>query len=144
MRFFFYGTLLDPDVTAVVLGRRLPPRAFVPAALPAHARRRAHGATYPVVVPDPHDEVSGAVVGGLSATDVARLSAFEGPGYRIAALRVRTSAGLTTVSVFGPIASRLRASPHPWDLVEWQRRHKRGFVGRLRRAFSGRRGCSMR
>ena len=25
MRFFFYGTLLDPDVTALVLGRRLPP-----------------------------------------------------------------------------------------------------------------------
>ena len=33
MRFFFYGTLLDHDVTALVLGRRLPPAAFVPASL---------------------------------------------------------------------------------------------------------------
>ena len=34
MRFFFYGTLLDRDVASLVLGRRLPPGAFVPAALP--------------------------------------------------------------------------------------------------------------
>jgi hypothetical protein len=27
--FFFYGTLLDHDVMAVVIGRRLPPSAFV-------------------------------------------------------------------------------------------------------------------
>ena len=33
MRFFFYGTLLDSDVAALVLGRRLPPAAFMPASL---------------------------------------------------------------------------------------------------------------
>ena len=41
MRFFFYGTLLDSDVAALVLGRRLPPAAFMPASLLGHARRRA-------------------------------------------------------------------------------------------------------
>ena len=43
MRFFFYGTLLDHDVASLVLGRRLPPNAYVPAALPGHARRRVRG-----------------------------------------------------------------------------------------------------
>src|SRR6185312_9048779 len=57
MRFFFYGTLLDRDVASLVLGRRLPPGAFVPAALPGHARRRVKGATYPIVVRDPRGEV---------------------------------------------------------------------------------------
>jgi hypothetical protein len=138
MRFFFYGTLLDSDVAALVLGRRLPPQAFVPASLPGHARRRAKGASYPIVVRDPRGEVPGAVVGGLSARDVAQLTAFEGPGYRVVPLRVRTAGRLTTVSVFEPVENRLQPSRELWDLALWQRRHKRAFVGRLRRAFSAR------
>ena len=94
MRFFFYGTLLDRDVMALVVGRRL--------------------------------------------RDVAQLSAFEGPKYRIAPLRVVLAAGMTTVSVFEPVESRLAPSEHPWSLPLWQRRDKRAFVDRLRRAFSGR------
>ena len=74
MRFFFYGTLLDCDVMALVLRRRLPPAAFVPASLPGHARRRAKDATYPIVVRDPRGTVPGTIVGGLSTRDVARLT----------------------------------------------------------------------
>lgn len=138
MRFFFYGTLLDVDVTALVLGRRLPPQAYVPASLPGHARWRAEGASYPIVVPDPRGEVAGAIVGGLSARDVAYLAAYEGPGYRIVPLTVRSRGELVTVAVFEPLISRLRPSGDLWDLALWQRRHKRVFVGRLRRAFSAR------
>jgi hypothetical protein len=127
MRFFFYGTLLDLDVTALVLGRRLPPGAYVSASLPGHARWRAKGASYPVVIADPRGEVAGAIVGGLSVRDVGSLAAFEGPGYRIVPLRVRSQ---------GKLVSRLQPSRDPWDLALWQRRHKRAFVGRLRRAFS--------
>jgi len=136
MRFFFYGTLLDRDVTALVLGRRLPPHAYTAASLPGHARRRAQGGTYPIVIADPCDEVPGAVVGGLSARDVARLAAYEGPGYRVARLRVKVRGRVTEVSVFEPIQSRLKPSRELWELTLWQRRHKRSFVDRLRRAFS--------
>jgi Gamma-glutamyl cyclotransferase, AIG2-like len=136
MRFFFYGTLLDLDVTALVLGRRLPPCAFVAATLPGHARRRAKDASYPIVVRDLRGEVPGAIVGGLSRQDVARLAAYEGPGYRVAPLRVKVAGAVTTVSVFEPIQSRLQPSHELWDLALWQRRHKRAFVGRLRRALS--------
>ena len=138
MRFFFYGTLLDVDVTALVLGRRLPPRAYVPASLPGHARWRAKGASYPVVVPDPRGEVAGAIVGGLSTRDVGYLASYEGPSYRIVPLRVRSHGKLVTVAVFEPLVSRLQPSRDLWDLALWQRRHKRAFVGRLRRAFSAR------
>jgi len=138
MRFFFYGTLLDRDVTALVLGRRLPPAAFVPASLPGHARRRAKGATYPVVMRDPRSHVAGVIVGGLSVRDVAHLAAYEGPGYRIVPLQVRSGGKSVTVKVFEPVVSRLQPSAEAWDLVLWQRRHKRAFVGRLRRAFSAR------
>lgn len=138
MRFFVYGTLLDLDVMALVLGRRLPPRAYVPASLPGHTRWRARSASYPVVVPEPRGEVAGAVVGGLSARDVARLAAYEGPGYRIVPLKIRSHGKLVTVAVFEPVVSRLQPSGDLWDLALWQRRHKRAFVERLRRAFSAR------
>lgn len=144
MRFFFYGTLLDRDVMALVIGRRLPPQAFVPAALLGHARRRVEGASYPIVVRDPRGEVPGAVVGGLSARDVARLTAYEGPGYRVVPLRVRVAGSMTTVSVFEPVQSRLQPSGELWHLALWQRRAKRAFVGRLRRAFSARPAYSTR
>ena len=136
--FFFYGTLLDPDVMALVIGRRLPPSAFVPAILPGHSRRRAKGATYPVVVRDAADRVQGVVVGGLTSRDVARLAAYEGPGYRIARLKVLVDGELATVSVFEPIVARLQPSTSPWDYALWKGRHKRPFVARLRKALSGR------
>ena len=83
-------------------------------------------------------EVDGAVVGGLSARDVERLAAYEGAGYRIASLKVRLLGGLQTVSVFEPLVQKLKPTNRPWDLVLWQRRDKRSFVGRLRKAFSRR------
>jgi Gamma-glutamyl cyclotransferase, AIG2-like len=135
-RFFVYGTLLDRDVTSLVLGRRLPPAAFAPALLPRHRRRRAKGASYPVVVRAPGSEVSGAVISGLSARDVARLAAYEGPGYRIVMVGVSIAGRRETVSVFEPVFSRLQPSSEPWDLAPWQRRSKRAFVERLRRAIS--------
>jgi CBS domain-containing protein len=138
MRFFFYGTLLDADVMALVIGRRLPPSAFQSAILPGHARRRAKGMTYPIVIREPADRVLGAVVGGLTARDVARLAAYEGPGYRIVPLRVVLAGRLATISVFEPVASRLQPSPWPWDYALWKARHKRPFVGRLRKALSAR------
>lgn len=137
MRFFFYGILLDTDVMALVLGRRAPPAAYAPAVLRGYARRRAKGSSYPTLKRDPAAHVPGAVVGSLSARDVAWLSAFEGPGYRIGLLQVLMGGSVTTVSVFEPVESRLKPGPGPWSLELWQRRNKRAFIGRLRRAFSG-------
>ena len=144
MRFFFYGTLLDHDVMALVLGRRLPPSAFESATLRGHSRRRAKGVSYPVAMRDPCGEISGVIVGGLSVRDVARLSAYEGPGYRITRLKVWTAGILATVSVFEPVEDRFQPVAGPWDLAVWQRRDKRKFVARLRRAFSARPACSRR
>jgi hypothetical protein len=45
---------------------------------------------------------------------------------------------MTAVSVFEPVQSRLQPSGELWDLTLWQRRHKRAFVGRLKRALSAR------
>ncbi|HSI00905.1 MAG TPA: gamma-glutamylcyclotransferase family protein [Reyranella sp.] len=138
MRFFFYGTLLDRDVASLVLGRRLPPQAYTEAALPGHARHRVRGASYPIVVRDPRSQVAGAVVGGLSARDVAQLAAYEGPRYRIVALKVSIAGTITVVSVFEPIEERFQPTSGVWGLTAWQRRYKRAFLARLRLALSAR------
>ncbi|MBI3199162.1 MAG: gamma-glutamylcyclotransferase [Rhodospirillales bacterium] len=136
MRFFFYGSLLDNDVTALVIGRRLPPGAWVPASLAGYTRRKARGVSYPVVVPDPKGEVQGAVVGGFSRKEVERLSAYEGPRYRIAPLKVRIDGKLTVVSVFEPKEKAFQPVDGEWSLTLWQRRDKRKFVERIRKVFS--------
>ena len=138
MRFFFYGILLDRDIASLALGRRLPPQAYLAAALPGHARRRVKGASYPIVVRDRRSEVPGAVVGGLSQRDVARLAAFEGPRYRIAPLRVRIGHVTTTVSVFEPVEERFQPTTGGWDVAAWQRRYKRAFLARIRSGLSAR------
>lgn len=138
MRFFFYGTLLDHDVMALVIGRRLPPSAFMPATLKGHVRRRAKGVSYPILVREPGGEVEGVVVGCLTRRDVERLAAYEGPRYRIAPLKVRVGGHLTTVSVFEPVEDRFQPVDGAWNLALWQGRYKRPFVSRLRRAFAAR------
>jgi len=136
--FFLYGTLLDHDVMALVIGRRLPPSAFVPARLKGHVRRRAKGVSYPILQRDPGGEVEGVVVGGLTKRDVERLSAYEGPRYRIAPLKVTIGGKLRTVSVFEPKEASFQPVDGAWDLALWQRHYKRAYVARLRKAFSGR------
>ena len=136
MRFFFYGSLLDPDVTALVIGRRLPPRSWVPATLTGFSRRKARGVTYPVAIRDPKGRVEGAVVGGFSAREVERLKAYEGVRYHTVPLKVWVHGRITTVSVFEPKEKAFQPVDGEWSLVEWQRRDKRRFVDRIRRAFS--------
>ena len=136
MRFFFYGTLLDPDVTAIVLRRRLPPSAFVPAQLSGYVRRRAAGKGYPILVRRRGGTVDGRVVGGLTSRDAARLSAYEGPNYRVSQLKVRLQGRLERVSVFEPEGPGLAPSADAWNVKTWQSRHKRPFVAYIRKALS--------
>lgn len=142
MRFFFYGTLLDPDVMATVIGRRLPPAAYQPAVLPGYARRRVKGGSYPIVLRDRRAAVEGAVVAGLSPRDVARLAAYEGPGYRIGSRRILVAGGPLLASVFEPVVERFEPTEGKWELVTWQRTSKKRFLERVRRAFSGHPGYS--
>ena len=136
MRFFFYGSLLDNDVTAIVIGRRLPPSAWVPATLTGFSRRKAKVVTYPVAIRDPKGKVEGAVVGGFSRMEVGRLQAYEGVRYHTVPLKVWVHGRITTVSVFEPKEKAFQPVDGKWSLTLWQRRDKRKFVDRIRKVFS--------
>jgi hypothetical protein len=137
MRFFFvYGSLLDRDLTAVVVGRRLPPTAWVPATMTGFSRRKAKGVSYPVAIRDPKGTVEGAVVGGFSRKEVERLTAYEGPRYQIVPLKVRLHGRIKTVSVCEPKVKAFQPVDGTWSLTVWQRRDKRNYMARIRKAAS--------
>ena len=108
----------------------------MPASVKGHVRRRAKGVSYPILQRDPGGGVEGVVVGGLTKRDVERLSAFEGPRYRIAPLKVTIGGKLRMVSVFEPKEESFQPVDGVWDLALWQGRYKRPFIARIRKALS--------
>jgi len=140
--FFVYGTLLDDDVRALVLGRFAPAEAPVPAVLSGFRRVPVVGHSFPVVIADPRGRVEGALIAGLGVSEAARLSYFEGPAYQ-ALRRVvqRADGSAAEVWLFvpaprQPFAPGLRPRPGSWALESWQRRHKAGYVRGVRRAMT--------
>jgi hypothetical protein len=119
MRFFFYGTLLDPEVRAAVAGR---PVEVAPATLSGWRRLRAPRKTYPVLVRDPAGRVEGAITRQLEAAVIARLRAYEGQGYHTILVRPVLPGGRRVPALVFVPARGIR-SADAWDLADWRRKH---------------------
>lgn len=141
--FFFYGTVLDDEVRAIVLGRFAPSEPPAPAVLAGFRRVPVAGRSFPALIADPRGRVEGVVLGGLGAAEAARLSYFEGPEYRPLLRPVEPAVGPAVAAwVFVPAPRQpfmpgLRPRPGLWDLAVWQRRHKAGYMRGLRPAMAG-------
>ena len=127
---FVFGTLRDPDVLAVVLGRADGARTE-PATLPGHAALVVAGRDYPVLVPDPDGEAAGNLLHAMEDADRARLGWFEGEAYALVPSRVETGAGPADAVLFAAAAPLPTAGP--WRLDDWRRESKAGFLARARR-----------
>lgn len=141
MRYFFYGSLTDPDVLAAVLGRR--PR-LAPASLDGWRRLRVRGECYPLIVPAVGERVEGSVA-DVGPADARRLAWYEGDDYVQSELTVRLAGGeAATARVFTPKAELAHAD-EPWDPVAWARRDKPALVAAARRwmAFEGRKPANL-
>lgn len=133
MDYFFYGTLRDPDVLSLVLGRRVAPARVKPARLAGYRCFYAKGASFPVIVPGtPGDTVEGCVVQAVDAHEARRLRRYEGAQYSEATVSVTVEGqGTLAARVFVPRAG-LVPTAEPWRLDAWQRRHKRDYLRRVR------------
>ncbi len=132
MRYFFYGTLMDADVRAMVLSPASRDRPMEAALLHGYRRVFMAERVYPVVAPSPASSVAGALSGDLNAEDAVRLAVFESDEYDEVTRNVVADDGETVsarVFVAGPKAVQ---SSTVWDLEIWQRRHKRAFLRRTR------------
>lgn len=124
---FLFGTLRDPELFAVVFGRRQETLVCRRAHLPGHAAMRVEGGDFPVLVARPACRQTGLLVEGLHPAEVARAVFYESSGYRLAPVRLRLASGTATARAFLP-TGRLPASGARWHLAAWQRRHGRRVV----------------
>jgi Gamma-glutamyl cyclotransferase, AIG2-like len=131
--FFFYGTLLDPDIRRLVLRRDVPSDRIFPATLAGYRRFKVFDAPYPAAIRHPGAEIDGSVVRGLDALDAGRLDNFEGDDYFAALCPVKLSGGESgddgpeEVWVF--IATdRVPLTQAAWSLDAWQLTDKRDFI----------------
>src|SRR3546814_17121738 len=72
-RYCFFGTLMDPDVLRLVLGRPVTRGALAPAPLHGYRRLRILRDSLPVLVADPPAAVQGLVLPPDGAPDADRI-----------------------------------------------------------------------
>jgi gamma-glutamylcyclotransferase (GGCT)/AIG2-like uncharacterized protein YtfP len=132
MDYFFYGTLMDLDVLASVIGRRVASTRLKPATLAGYRRVYAKGATYPVLVPgDTDDRVVGHLFKDATVAEARRLRSYEGDLYDEVTLEVAVEKDLVAARTFLPRGGTA-ATTKPWHLALWRRRHKRVYLHGLR------------
>jgi gamma-glutamylcyclotransferase (GGCT)/AIG2-like uncharacterized protein YtfP len=124
---FVYGTLRDPDVRTLVLGRPIAPANALPATAPGHAAVFYPGRTYPALIEAPGGAAPGTLLTGLTADDLAVLDAFEGPEYARRPVEIIVSGTPRTADVYWPAIEIVATAP-PWHLGAWTSRHKAAFL----------------
>ncbi|MEQ8965674.1 MAG: gamma-glutamylcyclotransferase family protein [Azospirillaceae bacterium] len=129
MRLFFFGSLLDPDLFELVIGRPIERFDHAPAVIDGWARHKAIGEDYPILVPRPDGRVPGRLLDGFTAREIDRCHFFEGADYEAAPLTVRVVA----TERFAPGAYEAHAyfstgsladAGEPWTLTDWRAREK--------------------
>lgn len=122
LSFFFYGTLMDPDLRAAVFGG--PCVSVCPAVLKGYRRRTVVGEDYPAIAPAKNSRVAGLLVVGISPAIAARASLYEGPQYTATSLIMTTEDGMPCHAwAFLPVRG-VRLSARDWSLDTWRQRHK--------------------
>ena len=123
MQFFFYGTLMDRELLALVIGRATDELRMEAATIHDFVCRRALNASFPILVPHPGGRVEGILVTDLTAADIARLKFYEGVDcegskYALTALPVEYRGELLSAQVFLPTAY-IAADETVWDFDTW-------------------------
>ena len=123
-RFFFYGTLMDRALLSGVLERRVSARDLVPARLQGWRRTAVKGETYPAALRCRGAVSMGLVFTRVRAGDEARLSVYEGPGYRIVAGVAQSGERRRDVRFFVPRPGAYTPVNRSWAFAAWRRRQR--------------------
>lgn len=126
MLLFAYGTLMDPDVRAFVLGRGGGP--VTAARLTGWRRAPVAGESFPMLVADAGGAVDGLLVELQSDGERERVQFFEGVRQVLAPVTA-------VCATRGPIdalaclsGAGLVAGDGDWDLARWQAAHKARYL----------------
>ena len=121
---FFFGTLMDADILAVVVGRLPLPREREVAFLRGYRRVYVAGRPYPMLIPHGAGRVEGLLVSGLSDREYERLGFYEGWEYVTAPVTVRTLAGRAVETEMFTCSDGVLSDDRDWKLDLWLRKYK--------------------
>lgn len=124
--YFFFGTLMDPDVLERVLGRAPGPLS-TSAVLHDYARVRVDREPYPALVTAPGRRVDGLLLHDYSEEDDRRIRYFEDFDFAIEQTVVETRAGREAAHFCGAV-SNITPTDEPWCYEEWVRTEKDRFL----------------
>ena len=126
---FAYGTLRDPEVRRLVLGRDIPADQISEATAAGQRVVFFPGRTYPALRPEAGATATGTLLVGLTPTDLERLDRFEGPEYARGPVDLIVSGAALAADVYWP-ALPIPAAAADWRLADWQARYKKAFLAR--------------
>ena len=116
---FFFGSLRDAELLAVVLGHEVAPGRLVAARAPGRRALRLADEAYPVLVSDPSGQAEGVVLRGADEAELARLAFFEEAEYGLTPITVETPAGRIEAQHFRA-TGKAAETDAPWDFSAWQ------------------------
>ena len=120
---FFYGTLRDPELLAVVLGHSN--AHLTPATLPNYAVFHAGAEPFPQILPKLGAEAKGLLARNLSKTDIERLAFYEeGYDYLLRSIDVVCDGKNQTTKVWFPPSDGYPEGQE-WSLLRWQESYGR-------------------
>lgn len=133
MHFFFYGTLIDPDIRRLLLGPHYENLQFAPADLLGYRRVRAKSGDFPVLVRQTGRRLGGLLVDNLPPQNLLSIAHFEGPDYCLRQAPAIDTAGRRWQPwLFMPRFPRV-ASRRPWNFELWQKHGKARLMPDLER-----------
>ncbi len=126
--FFFYGSLMDRELLAAVIGRDTSGLTFVAGWLPGYVAETAAGYTFPALAEKRSGRVDGIITGGLKHADVDRIAYFEDTTeYAPVVLDISTARADIAAQVYVG-TTNLKTTGERWSFEAWQRDHKRLLV----------------
>ncbi len=133
MRFFFYGTLMDPQVRRAVLGRSDDHLLIEQAVLPGYRRIAATSGNVPVLMRVSGGRVRGLLAQGLEPADLWRIAHFEGRHYHPFRRRVIARHGHRLEAWVFLADSARWSGGRDWDFARWRRRERARLLRRIAR-----------
>jgi len=117
---FVYGTLREPTLLAILLGRR--PAPPLPAVAPGWRAVPAPGKPWPILARAPGRAAEGLVLLGLTAFETDLLDAWEGDAYRRLPLAVMIGEELHEAEAYLPVVAPAGDAPD-WSYGAWKEVH---------------------
>ncbi len=131
--YFFYGTLMDPDVLSWVAGQRIPATRLRPAWIDGHVTRTVLGKTCPVLVEAADEVTGGRYVAGLGLEAADRIHRFGDDGHDLVMKSIRLPGGGRREAMVYLGTEWMEISDEVWDFRTWRRHHRASCLRRVRR-----------